>query len=503
MRKPLTDAARIAEPASHSLRKVLGLRDLVPMQVLLVVGVTWSGIAARQGGTHVAFWLLGVALFFLPSAALVSYCVRMWPLEGGVYQWTKHAIGPFAGFMSAWNFGAWAVLLLANLGISTATSFSYAFGPRAAWMADSRTFVMALDIVMFAAVLAVNIPGFQIGRWIAHTGTAVMVLVIALLGILLFFHPHASGGALHVSPQAPFSFAFPILTLISLNLFSKLTFNGLTGLEQVAVFAGETRDAARSILRSAWVAAPAIAVMYILMSGSMLTYTAADRIDLIGPIPQALAAAFPGESLKGSIDWGMLLGRLAIVALAISVAAAYTVVVAEASRLPMVAAWDHLFPSWFTRLHPRFRTPTRSLTVIVLVSLVFSFLASAGTGRQEAFQLLITASNVCYGVYYLLMFAVPLVAGTRVSPRPDLRPGLFLRAACLSGVAVTALSMMFNLVPIVDVPHPWLFGVKVALTGLGINLLGASIYWRGRRMQPVLDEHSIPAGAQRANSASA
>jgi amino acid transporter len=460
------------------------------MQILLVVGVTWSGTAAREGGTHVAFWLLGVAAFFLPSAAVVSYCVRIWPLEGGVYQWTKHAITPFAGFMSAWNFGAWAVLLLANLGISTATSLSYALGARAAWMTDSRAFVMALDVGLFAAILAINIPGFRIGRWIAHTGTGVMVLVIALLGILLFVRPHTSSGSVHVSPQPPFLLAFPTLTLISLNLFSKLTFNGLTGLEQVAVFAGETRDAARSILRSAWVAAPAIAMMYIVMSGSMLTYTAAEKIDLIGPIPQALAAAFPRESLNGSIDWGTLLARFAIVALAISVVASYTVVVAEASRLPMVAAWDHLFPSWFTRVHPRFRTPTRSLTVIVLVSLVFSFLASAGTGAQESFQLLITANAVCYGVYYLLMFAVPLVAGTRVSPRPDLRPGIFLRAGCLSGIAVTLLSMVFTLVPIVDVPHPWLFGIKVALTGLGINLLGAAIYWRGTRVQHVHVEHA-------------
>jgi amino acid transporter len=149
----------------------------------------------------------------------------------------------------------------------------------------------------------------------------------------------------------------------------------------------------------------------------------------------------------------------------------------------MVAAWDHLFPAWFTRLHPRFRTPTRSLTVIVLLAMVFSFLASAGTGAQEAFQLLTTANNVCYGVYYLLMFAVPLIAGTRLSPRPDLRPGVVLRVACLSGIAVTVLSMGFNLVPIVDVPHPWLFGVKVTLTGLGVNLVGAGIYWRGTRQQ--------------------
>jgi amino acid transporter len=482
MTNPVADGPAIAESTNHSLRKVLGLRDLVPMQILLVVGVTWSGTAAREGGTHVAFWLLGVALFFLPSAAVVSYCVRIWPLEGGVYQWTKHAIAPFAGFMSAWNFGAWAVLLLANLGISTATSLSYALGPRAAWMADSRALVMTLDVGLFGAILLINIPGFRIGRWIAHTGTAVMLLVITLLAILLFVHPHGPRGSVHVSPQPPFSLALPTLTLLSLNLFSKLTFNGLTGLEQVAVFADETRDAARSILRSAWVAAPAIAAMYIVMSGSMLTYTAAEKIDLIGPIPQALAAAFPGESLNAGINWGLLLGRLAIVALAISVVASYTVIVAEASRLPMVAAWDHLFPAWFTRLHPRFRTPTRSLIVIVVVSLVFSLLASAGTGAQESFQLLITANAICYGVYYLLMFAVPLVAGTRISPRPDLRPGVFLRAACLSGIAVTLLSLTFTLIPIVDVPHPWVFAIKVGLTGLGINLVGAAIYWRGTRL---------------------
>src|SRR5689334_14229551 len=463
-----------AEAATDVLRTTLGLRDLVPMQILLVVGVTWSGIAARQGGTHVAFWLLGAALFFLPAAAVVSYCVRIWPLEGGVYQWTKHAIGPFAGFISAWNFGCWALLLLSNLGIVTAASLSYALGPNGAWMPDSRAFVIALDIVLFTAILLINIPGFRTGRWIAHFGTSVMVLVIALLTVLLFVHPHTNSLRPHVSPQPPFSLAFPVVTLFSLNLFSKLTFNGLTGLEQVAVFASETRDAARSILRSAWIAAPAIAVMYIAMSGSMLTYTAAEKIDLIGPIPQALAAAFSGESLHGRIDWGLLLGRLAIVALAISVAAAYTVVVAEASRLPMVAAWDHLFPSWFTRLHPRFRTPTRSLTIIVLLALVFSVLASAGAGAQEAFQFLTTASNVCYGVYYLLMFAVPLVAGTRVSPRPDLRPGTGVRVACLSAITVTLMALAFGLVPIVDVPHPWLFGVKVGLTGLGINMVGAA-----------------------------
>jgi len=273
----------------------------------------------------------------------------------------------------------------------------------------------------------------------------------------------------------------PIVTLASLNLFSKIAFNGFTALEQVAVFAGETRNAARSILRSAWIAAPIIALMYILMTGSILTYTSADQVDLVNPIAQVIAAAFGGAAETVGIDWGVVLSRAAILGLTLAGIAQAAVYIAETSRLPMVAAWDHLIPAWFTHLHPRYRTPTRSLAVISLAAVMFSFLASSNAGAGEAFQLLVTSAFVCYGVNYLLMFAVPLLVGTRFSMRPDLRPSVLLRAACACGASVTVLSMIFNLVPIVDVASPWAFALKVAGAVLGINLIAAAIYWRGAR----------------------
>jgi len=475
----------LPEPTKdHHLRKELGLRDLVPMQVLLVVGITWSGIAAHQGATHVVFWLLGIVLLFLPVAAVIHYCVQIWPYEGGVYQWTKHSLGPFAGFLSAWNFGVWALLAVSNIGIITATSLSYALGPRFAWMENSHSLITTLNLTLFALILLINIPGFGIGRWVAHFGTGVTLAVTALLLVLLFLHPHTSPSHPHHSPQPPFSLAFPALTLLSLNLFTKLTFNGLTGLEQVAVFAGETRNPARTILRSAWIAAPGIAIIYILMTGSMLTYTSASNIDLTGPIPQVLATAFAGGSASPNhLDLGQLFSRLAILLLAIALVAQYAVIVAETSRLPMVAAWDHLIPSWFTRLHPRFRTPTRSLTVIVLLSVFLASLASAGTGTQEAFQLISTSGNLSYGLYYLLMFAIPFVMRARASTPSSHRPTPLLLLACISGIAVTILSMIFNLIPIVPVKSAGLFALKTALVLLAANLLAALVYWRGSRIK--------------------
>ena len=464
------------DDGGHRLRKQLGLRDLVPMQVLLVVGVTWAGLAAREGETHVVFWLLGIVLLFLPVAGVVNYCARIWPLEGGVYQWTRHALGPFAGFLSAWNFGLWALLVISNLGIATATSLSYALGPDAAWVADSRMVIALLNIGLFALILLVNVRGLGLGRWVAHFGTAVTLLVTIFLAVLLFFHPTATAARPHVSPPA-FSFAFPALTAMSLNLFSKLTFNGLTGLEQVAVFAGETRNPAQTILRSAWIAAPGIALIYVLMTASMLTYTAANKIDLTGPIPQVLAAAFDGGLHAAHFDLGEFLGRAAIALLAVATIAQYAVIVAETSRLPLVAAWDHLLPAWFTRLHSRCRTPTRSLSVIVAIAVLLSLLASVGAGAQEAFQVIVTSANVCYGVNYLLMFAVPLAAGGRFGRRPS----ILVRIGCVCGGGVTLLTIIFSLVPIVAVNNSLLYAVKVGVTAVAANLLGIAIYWRVKR----------------------
>jgi amino acid transporter len=313
---------------------------------------------------------------------------------------------------------------------------------------------------------------------VSHFGTAVTVLVTVLLMGLLFYHPHASATHPHVSPQSPFSFGRPVLTLMTMNLFTKIAFNGLSGLEQVAVFAGETRNPGRAIMRSAWIAAPIIAVIYILMTGSMLAYIPAAKADLTGPIPQILAAAFGGGS-GSAIDWGLMLGRATILVLAVALVAQYAVIVAETSRLPMVAGWDKMIPAWFTRLDPRWKTPTRSIAVIVVLAIGMGLLATYGTGAQEAFQVINSVGNVGYGLYYLMMFAIPLAIGDRFG----VRAGFWLKVAAVSGLVVTLLAMGFLVLPIVEVASKGLFAAKVAGTALVLNLAGIAIYRNGARRQ--------------------
>src|SRR5947209_18169967 len=91
------------ETRSQSLKKPLGLFDLVLTQILFVVGSSWVGAAAKLGQAHLFFWLLAILLFYIPQAAVVIYLNDRMPLEGGIYQWAKLGFNEFAGFIVAWT----------------------------------------------------------------------------------------------------------------------------------------------------------------------------------------------------------------------------------------------------------------------------------------------------------------------------------------------------------------------------------------------------------------
>src|SRR3712207_5605081 len=71
------------EGHSAVFKKELGLADLVLTQIVFVVGTIWVGTAAKLGGEQLFFWLLAIATFYLPLAAVVIYLNRLMPLEGG------------------------------------------------------------------------------------------------------------------------------------------------------------------------------------------------------------------------------------------------------------------------------------------------------------------------------------------------------------------------------------------------------------------------------------
>lgn len=447
---------------SAGLTRELRLPDLVLLQVLLIVGLPWIGYAAKLGGAHVGLWLLAIVLFYFPLAATVIFLSRRMPLEGGIYQWAKLGISPFAGFLTAWNYSFFLILMYATSGSVVANNLSYIFN--APWMNSSKPLILACSVVFFALVFVLNVRGLHLARWITDVGGAlVMALYLLIAGLLVY---RLLNG--HPMAQRPFAMALPAFSLVTVNLFSKMSFNALCGFEQVAVFAGECHTPERNIARSVWIAGPGIAVLYIVGTCALLAYTPQDRIDLIAPISQILGASLGASSLVTALS------AIAILALLFAYFTQTVACVAQISRMPMVAGWDGMLPAWFSQLHPRFRTPVRSIAIAVGACMLLGAASLIQVGEQEANQILVGAGMACCGMYYLTMFAVVW----RGKWTGNERAPWWLRFAVIAAGGVTVLAVALDVVPVVEVARPVLFGLKVGGTVAVINAAAVYVYRR-------------------------
>ena len=73
------------ENNDHRFIKALGLRDVVLMNVVAVVGMRWIARGARTGPASVPLWMLAWIAFFVPLALAMSALARRYPDQGGVY----------------------------------------------------------------------------------------------------------------------------------------------------------------------------------------------------------------------------------------------------------------------------------------------------------------------------------------------------------------------------------------------------------------------------------
>jgi len=457
-----------AEVAAHSavFRKELGLRDLALTQILFIIGLTWVGAAAKLGPAHVVFWLLAITLFYVPSAVVVIYLNRLMPLEGGLYQWAKLGFSEAAGFMVAWNLWLYVITNTSEIGLQLTTNLAYALGPSGAWISSNKWLITLTSLLVIALLVVVSTVGLSVGKWVHNVGGIIMLTIFAVLLVLPFVLV-ARGEMREFHPLAT---AMPVFSLFSLNILGKLGFGALGGFEYVAILAGECRSPARTIGRSVMVAAPLIAIMFIFGTSSVLAFVRPDQIDLIAPIPQVLSLGFK---------------TFGVAALVVPVALALLIVlrIAQASvnftgltRLPMVAGWDHLMPRWFTKLHPRFKTPVNSILFVGIVTVVMGSLSLIGVGQQESFQLLFNVGGIFYALTYLVMFAIPLFGLRSQSPAPP----WWLRVASASGLLMTLLYVTLSIFPIIDVKSNSAFTIKVAGVIVAANIVGIGIFAAAR-----------------------
>jgi len=455
-------------PEEHHLPRQLTLRDLVLSQVLTVVGSSWVGLAAGLGHSQTVVWLFSFAVFYLPMAVAVYYLNREMPLEGGLYTWARRAFGDSIGFLTAWNIWFYGLVVIALLLFQIPSEFSFMIGPSAAWIPDNNLVVLPVLAILLTFLSLASARGLALGKWIHNISGMAMMTAFALLilaPLWAYFHHapiHFTPFELHLPKTDPNS-----LALIGQTLFAA------SGLEYIAIMAGETKAPTRDIGRSIILASPIIVVMFILGTASVLAIheLTHSTINYIAPIPQTLRLAF-GES-----PFGTFIARLVIFLLQVRILGAASYIFTGVARLPMTAGWDHLIPAWFSRLHPRYRTPTNSILIAALLVAIFVVLGSAHTKHAaEAFNILNNASTEFYALAYLAMFAIPIVGVKLLRNKIP----MWVTILCAIGFLSIVATFLLNAYPFDDAAAPLPFAIKIIGCTLVINVIGY-VFYRIRR----------------------
>ena len=452
----------------HLLRRQLGVWDLVLAQVLCVVGSTWVGVAAGLGRAQTLMWCAAMAVFYLPMAAAVIWLNKAMPLEGGLYVWAHRAFGDLGGFLTAWNLWVYGIAVTATILYATPTEIAYLIGPSARWLPENPWAAFGIVALIVAALTVTAIRGLELGKWIHNMGGAAMLAVFA--GLILLPAWGLVSGRIHEGMV--FTPTMPEMNLRMAAMFGNMLFGALCGLEYVAIFAGESRDPARTIGRSVWIASPAICLMFILGTSSVVAFVPRGQIDFIAPIPQTMRAAL------GQTGVGNVLAMTAIVLVELRLLGAASLLFTGITRLPMAVGWDALVPEWFTRLDEKRKTPVNSILCAAALVLLMVAMASLGVRAQETNQLLSNASLTHYELTYLVMFAAPIVGATAIRRQMP----VWLKWVCGVGFLATLFSLLISVFPFVDVVNPWMYGGKILGTVVVSNLVAVGFYyWRRAR----------------------
>ena len=454
------------------LRRTLGLADVVLFFVVAGSNLQWVATAAAAGASSIPIWGIGALAMFAPLSIAVVFLASHHPDEGGMYEWSKRAFGPFAGFITGWTYWCSNLPYFPALLYFAAGNALFIGGSNGAALSATPAYFIAVALGGLTLATVVNIYGLQVGKWLNNAGAVsrwtVTLLLLVLGGIAwLRFGPATPITALSMRP------GFQIKDII---FWSVIAF-AWTGPESMPFMGGEIKSPRRTIPIGLAVAAPVIAVIYIGGTIAVLAALLPQDVNPSSGVMQAIG------HVATRLGWAALT-PLAAALVALSCVGSAGAWLGAVARIPFVAGIDHYLPSAFGRMHPKWGSPVAALVTQSAIAGVFIFLGQGGTSVRGAYDVLVSSTVVITMVPFLFLFAsaLKLRAERRTHGMVPIPGGkVTVSLAALIGLATTISAIVFAGFPADDDPNKGLAVVKViGLTALML-VSGVVVYLLGRR----------------------
>jgi basic amino acid/polyamine antiporter, APA family len=428
--------------APTTLCRALGRWDFTAIGVNQVIGgavfLLPASVAAQLGGwSGVGFLLAGFA------SMLVALCFAelgsRFESTGGPYIYTRAAFGRFAAFEVGWM--QWFTRVSAQAAIMNGIAISLGFYWPALTLGVGRAAVIALVIFTLAWI---NVRGIRQSASVVKALTIGKLIPLAIfIAVGVFFVDWT-----RVIPAN----AISVGQLASGALLLMFAFGGY---DVIPLPAGEAKYPTRHVpfaaVTTILVVTAVMAMAQIVAQGSL-----ADVAHSKTPLADA---AFVSMGSAGAL----LIGIGAVVSMTGNTAGA----VLAGSRILFALGENRELPSWFARIHPRFRTPANAVLFSSTVALLLAWYGS--------FEKLAIASAVARLVPYISVCASTLML-RRSQPVEEIGPARFVIPF---GPAVPLLGVLVSLAILAGATTPQL------IAGLSALIVGAILFLVGSRSSSV------------------
>jgi basic amino acid/polyamine antiporter, APA family len=329
------------------------------MVLLVINGVVGSGIFGLPAKTFKETGVYSIAAFGVCAIAvfIIILCFAevssRFNKTGGPYLYAFTALGPLPGFLTGWLLFITRLITYAAL-INLLVTYLSVFSD---WFTQPSSRIICI-VVLTLFLAFINHIGVKDSTRVNNFLTFAKLLPLLLFIIAgSFFMDAKNFEASHVPDFSSFS------STVLLLVFA------FGGFESVLVNTGEVKDPAKNLPFALLLAALIIGTIYILI-----------QIVSIGTLPTLASSAKPLAEAAG-LFMGKTGATIIAVGALFSVTGTLNAIMLVGSRLPYAFSEEKQFPKLFSFIHPKFKTPTLSLllfTVItILVSIYYSFLSAA------------------------------------------------------------------------------------------------------------------------------
>lgn len=333
---------KIQDTQGSSSQK-LGLIALVAIVVSSMIG---SGIdslpqnmaqESAVGPVVIAWIVCGFGMYFIAKTFMLLSDIRP-DLQSGIYMYAREGFGPFAAFVVAW--GYWLMTIFSNVAFAVMVmdTLNY-FVPGTFKGGNNFASIIGATLLIWGFHTIV-LTGARVAGSLNTIGTiAKLIPLAAFVGATMYFlnYTELTGNIWGATQSDGIKPLGSIKSQILSPLFVALwCFIGIEGAVALSDRAKNKKDIGRATLIGF------IVSLTICLLVSVLPF---------GILNQASLSIIPNPSTAGVMKvmtgaWGEILVNLGVLISILSSWLAWTMICAE---IPMVAATNGTFPSWFAR----------------------------------------------------------------------------------------------------------------------------------------------------------